>query len=91
MLEHGAIHTIQCTHGHGNTEYLHYSAVDGDLRDAHPGHEAPVPPHPKDALLGLIFVTWCIILLEVAIRGWAHGGYKGIDIVRYNAQVGCSI
>jgi len=28
-----------------------YLAVDGDLWDAHPGHEAPVPPHPKDALL----------------------------------------
>jgi len=27
-------------------------AVDGDLWDAHPGHEAPVPPHPKDTLLG---------------------------------------
>uniref|UniRef100_A0A3B3ZP91 Poly [ADP-ribose] polymerase n=1 Tax=Periophthalmus magnuspinnatus TaxID=409849 RepID=A0A3B3ZP91_9GOBI len=25
-------------------------AVDGDLWDVHPGHEAPVPPHPKDAL-----------------------------------------
>jgi len=25
---------------------------DGDLWDAHPGHKAPVPPHPKDALLG---------------------------------------
>jgi len=28
-------------------------AVDGDLWDAHPGHEAPIPPHPKDALIGL--------------------------------------
>jgi len=27
-------------------------AVDGDSWDAHPGHEAPVPPHPKDAILG---------------------------------------
>jgi len=27
-------------------------AVDGDLWDAHPGHEAPIPPQPKDALLG---------------------------------------
>jgi len=27
-------------------------AVDGDLWDAHPGHEAPVPSHPKDTLLG---------------------------------------
>jgi len=27
-------------------------AVDGDLWDAHLGHEAPVPAHPKDALLG---------------------------------------
>jgi len=27
-------------------------AVDGYLWDKHPEHEAPVPPHPKDALLG---------------------------------------
>jgi len=27
-------------------------AVDGDLWDPHPGHKAPVTPHPKDALLG---------------------------------------
>jgi len=27
-------------------------AVDGDFWYAHPGHEAPVPPHPKYALLG---------------------------------------
>jgi len=30
----------------------YHLAVDGDLWDAQPGHEAPVPPHPKDALLG---------------------------------------
>jgi len=24
-------------------------------------------------------MTWCIILLEVAIRGWEHGGHKGMD------------
>jgi len=35
-------------------------------------------------------VTWCIILLEVAIRGWVHGGHKGMDMVRNNAQVGCA-
>jgi len=28
-------------------------AVDGDLWDAHPGHEAPVPPHPKRCSIGL--------------------------------------
>jgi len=22
------------------------------------------------------FVTWCIILLEVAIKGWVHGGLR---------------
>jgi len=32
-------------------------AVDGDLCDAHPGHEAPVPTHPKDALLSWGLVT----------------------------------
>jgi len=90
-----------------------------NLWDAHPGHEAPVPPHPKDALLGWDLVTvgtillqWThchvqetnlkwfepiwnqfemIILLEVAIRGWVHGGYKGMDMVRNNAQVGRGI
>jgi len=30
-------------------------AVDGDLWDAHPGHKAPVPPHPKDALLEKLY------------------------------------
>jgi len=39
----------------------------------------------------LSFVTWCIILLEVAIRGWVHGGHKGMDVVRNDAQVGCGI
>jgi len=33
-------------------EMMAHMGVVGDLWDAHPGHEAPVPPHPKDALLG---------------------------------------
>jgi len=33
-------------------------------------------------------VTWCIILLEIAIREWVHGGHKGMGMVRNNAQVG---
>jgi len=37
------------------------------------------------------FVTWCIILLEVAIRGWVHGGHKVKDMVGNNAQVGRGI
>jgi len=37
------------------------------------------------------FLTWCIILLEVAIRGWVHGGHKGMDVIRNNAQVGLGI
>jgi len=38
--------------------YLHLAKtrliiyIYGDLWDAHPGHKAPVPPHPKYALLG---------------------------------------
>jgi len=32
------------------------------LWDAHPGHEAPVPPDPKDALLGCYLVTVGAIL-----------------------------
>jgi len=32
-----------------------------------------------------------IIKLEVAIRGWVHGGHKGMDMVRNNAQVGRGI
>jgi len=42
--------------------------------------------------------VWCvnlikmsIILLEVAIRGWEHGGHKGMDMFRDNAQVGRGI
>jgi len=38
--------------------------VDGDLWDAHPGHEAPVPPHPKDALMGCDLVTVGDILVK---------------------------
>jgi len=37
------------------------------------------------------FVTWCFILLEVAIRGWVHGGHKGMGMVRNNAQIGRGI
>jgi len=33
-------------------------------------------------------VTWCIILLELAISGWVYGGHKGIEMFRNNAQVG---
>ncbi len=29
----------------------------------------------------LSFVTWCIILLEVAIRRWVHCCHKGMDMV----------
>ncbi len=32
------------------------------------------------------FVTWCIILLEVASTRWVHCGHKGMD---NNSQVGC--
>jgi len=39
-------------------------AVDGDLWDAHPGHEAPVTSHPKDALLGCDLVTVEAILVQ---------------------------
>jgi len=34
------------------------------LWDAHPGHEAPVPPHPKDPLLGWDLVTVGAILVQ---------------------------
>jgi len=87
------------------------------LWDAHPGPEAPVPPHPKDALLGWDLVTVGAILVQwthcqfqetnlkwfklcvlvdypagyPAIREWVHGGHKGMDMVRNNAQVGRGI
>ncbi len=32
----------------------------------------------------LSFVTWCIILLEVAIRRWVHCSHKGMDMVSNN-------
>ncbi len=35
----------------------------------------------------LCFVTWCIILLEVAIRRWVHCSYNGMDMVSNNTQV----
>ncbi len=37
----------------------------------------------------LSFVTWCIILLEVAFRRWVHCSHKGMDMVSNNTQVGC--
>ncbi len=40
---------------------------------------------------GLSFVTWCIILLEVAIRRWVYCSHKGMDMVSNNTQVGCGI
>ncbi len=39
----------------------------------------------------LSFVTWCIILLEVAIRRWVHCSHKEIDMVSNNTQVRCGI
>ena len=39
----------------------------------------------------LSFVTWHVILLEVAIRRWVHCGHKGMDIVSNNTQVGCGV
>ncbi len=35
----------------------------------------------------LSFVTWYIILLEVAIRRWVHCSHKGMDMVSNNTQV----
>ncbi len=37
----------------------------------------------------LSFVTWGIILLEVAIRRRLHFSHKGMDMVSNNTQVGC--
>lgn len=39
----------------------------------------------------LSFVTWCIILLEVAIGGWLHCGHKGMDMASSNTQVNCAV
>jgi len=35
--------------------------------------------------------TWCIILLEEAIKRWVHCGHKGTEMVSNNSQVGCGI
>jgi len=63
--------------------------------DAHPGNEAPVPPHPKDAHFSTVNSLSCsrnqFEMLEEAIRGWVHDGHKGMDRVRNNAQVGRGI
>ena len=37
------------------------------------------------------FVTWCIIMLEVAIRRWVHCGHEGMHMVSNNTQIGCAI
>ena len=37
----------------------------------------------------LSFVTWHIILLEVAIWRWVHCGHKAMDMINNNTQVGC--
>ncbi len=39
----------------------------------------------------LSFVTWCIILLEVAVRRCVHCSHKGKDMVSNNTQVGCGV
>ncbi len=39
----------------------------------------------------LSFVTWCIILLEVAIKRWMHFSHKGMDMVSNNTQVSCGL
>ena len=38
----------------------------------------------------LSFMTWCIIMLVVAIRRWVHYGHERIHMVSNNAQIGCS-
>ncbi len=37
----------------------------------------------------LSFVTWCVILLEVAIRRWVYCSHKGMDMISNNTQLGC--
>ncbi len=37
------------------------------------------------------FVTWYVIILEVAITRWVHCGHKGLDMVSKNTQVGCGM
>lgn len=37
------------------------------------------------------FVSWCIIVLEVAIRKWAKCGHEGLHMVSKNAERGCRI
>ncbi len=38
----------------------------------------------------LSFVTWCIILLEVASED-GHTSHKGMDMVSNNTQEGCGV
>ncbi len=39
----------------------------------------------------LSFVTWCIVLLEVAIRRCVHRIHKGMDMVGNNTRLGCGV
>lgn len=36
-------------------------------------------------------LTRHIILLEAAIKKWAHCGHEGTDMVNINIQVGCAV
>lgn len=54
------------------------------------GYESPI--HTPNVLYlieiwfwyGTTFLTWCVIVLEAAIRRRVHPGYKGMDMVRNN-------
>ena len=52
------------------------------------GYSELIVMFKKPVLDHLSFVTWFMILLEVAIRRWVHCGHKGMVMVSNNTQVG---
>ncbi len=58
------------------------------LRSCDCGGHLSIVMFKKPVWDDLSFVTWCIILLEVAIRRWVHCSHKGMDMVSNNTQVG---
>lgn len=77
--------------------------VAADLSAAHHDTNLPFHHTPKGSLLDcdqysklaimfkkpvdLSLVTWCIMLLEAAIRRWVHSGYKGMEMATISTQV----
>ena len=45
----------------------------------------------KNKFETMSFVTWRVILPDVAMRRWLHCGHKGMDVVSCSIQVDCGV